>query len=94
MFWIASPMPMLSEMRSIRGTAMMLSMPNSFFSFGTTSSAYRVFSRGTYPSGVSRAGPDGSRLRRLALAPLSFFFAFASFAMIRLASSLDSKVIN
>ena len=47
MFWIASPMPMLSEIFSIRGTAMMLSMPNSFLSFGTTSSAYRVFRRGT-----------------------------------------------
>ena len=31
----------------MRGTAMMLSMPNSFLSFGTTSSAYRFFSRGT-----------------------------------------------
>ena len=38
MFWIASPMPMLSEIRSRRGTAIMFSMPNSRLSFGTTSS--------------------------------------------------------
>src|SRR5436305_4823684 len=79
MFWIASPIPMLREMRSIRGTAMTFSIPNSLRSFGTTSSAYRCFKRGTYPSGVSRTGPEGAAAF-CALAPLSFFFV-ASFAI-------------
>ncbi len=39
MFWIASPKPTLRTIFSILGTAMKLSMPNSFFSFGTVSSA-------------------------------------------------------
>src|SRR5215203_4499468 len=89
-FWIASPIPMLREIRSIRGTAMMLSMPNSFWIFGTTSSLYRVLRRGTYPSGVGRTGPDGAAGAAFPLPPfVSLFLAMVfAFNLKTLASRL------
>ena len=44
-FWIASPTPMFRTTFSIFGTAIGLSIPNSFFRTGTTSLRYLSLSR-------------------------------------------------
>ena len=57
-FWIASPTPMFRTILSIFGTAIGLSIPNSFFRTGTTSLRYLSLSRdviSTLPSSWPRS---------------------------------------